>query len=189
MEEKKLNKEEIDELFDKDKSFKKKLIIFISTIILVILIGLGIYYLLFKNLNLKTDISTDKSFETIEVNGKNEQLITQKYISSLGYQMRYDVDSYEVFKYNDSDIYKNILDNNIVISVSKSKLPSICNLEKNDKFNYNSCELINGYDNLEYYIYEEDSVYKIVVSMPTESKNVNNNEIIVNKMLNSFKIS
>lgn len=184
-----LSKDEINEIFDKDKSFKKKLIIFISTILLVILIAGLIYYFFFKKLDLRNNISTDKQFETIEVDGKKEQLVTQKFISGLGYSMRYDVDSYQVFKYNDSDIYKNIKDNNVVISVSKAKLPDACNLEKNEKFDYSSCELINGYDNLEYYIYEKKNIYKIVVSLPQESKDVNNNEIIVNKMLNSFKIS
>lgn len=184
-----LSKEDVNEIFEKDKSFKKKVIIFISTIILVCLIFFLIYYFFFKKLDLINDISTDKSFETIEVNGTKEQLVTQKFVSSLGYSMRYDVDSYEVFKYNDSDIYKNTVDNNIVISVSKSKLPSICSLEKNDKFNYNSCELINGFDNQEFYIYENNIAYKIVISLPQESKDKNNSEIILNKMLNSFIIN
>ena len=121
-----LSKDEINEIFDKDKSFKKKLIIFISTILLVILIAGLIYYFFFKKLDLRNNISTDKQFETIEVDGKKEQLVTQKFISGLGYSMRYDVDSYQVFKYNDSDIYKNIKDNNVGFPTLLYAIPNSC---------------------------------------------------------------
>ena len=183
-------KEEIEETFEKDKSFKKKLILIIGTTLFLILVIFLMYYFFFKKADLQINISTDKKFEFVYFNNEKTQFITQKYISDLGYSMRYDIENFKVFKYQDQDIYKCTTNSDIVIKIEKATLPSVCSKSSTtEKFTYNSCEYLNDLANEEYYLYDKNNIYKITLSLPDELKNQNNYGEITDRMLSSFNIT
>lgn len=181
---------EIEKNFENDKSFKKKIILIIGTVFFLIIILCLMYYFFFKKADLQMNISTDKKFEFVYFNNEKTQFITQKYISDLGYSMRYDIENFKVFKYQDQDIYKCTTNSDVVIKVEKSTLPSACsNSPASEKFTYNSCEFLNDLANEEYYLYDQEKIYKITLSLPDELKNQNNYGDITSKMLASFNIT
>lgn len=184
------NENNVDEIFENDKSFKKRIILNVSTILFVILIAFLMYYFFFQKADLQINISTDKKFEFVYFDNEKKQLITQKYISDLGYSMRYDIENFKVFKYQEQDIYKCTTNSDIVIKVEKTSLPSACsNSSTSLNFSYNSCELLNALDNKEYYLYDKNNIYKITLSLPDELRSQNNYGDIIDRMLATFSIT
>lgn len=189
-EESKSNEINVDEIFENDKSFKKRIILIVSTILFIILIASLMYYFFFQKADLQINISTDKKFEFVYFDNEKKQLITQKYISDLGYSMRYDIENFKVFKYQEQDIYKCTTNSDIVIKVEKASLPSACNNSSfSTKFSYNSCEFLNALENEEYYLYDKNNIYKITLSLPDELREQNNYGDIIDKMLATFSIT
>lgn len=184
------NENNVDEIFENDKSFKKRIILIVSTLLFVILIAFLMYYFFFQKADLQINISTDKKFEFVYFDNEKKQLITQKYISDLGYSMRYDIENFKVFKYQEQDIYKCTTNSDIVIKVEKTSLPSACsNSSTSLNFSYNSCELLNALDNKEYYLYDKNNIYKITLSLPDELRSQNNYGDIIDRMLATFSIT
>lgn len=181
------NEDNIDEIFEKDKSFKKRIIIFLGTIIFIAIAIAVMYYFFYQRVDLQMNISTDKQIEFVYLNGNKEQLTTQKYISDLDYTMRYDINNFKVFKYQSEDIYKSLHEDEVVIKVEKSKAPSSCSgTSAGLTFAYSNCEVIVNSNMEEYYVYDSDKTYKITVNLPQSLKNTNNYYEIINLMLNSF---
>lgn len=186
---KEFTEESIDEIFEKDKSFKKKIIIFSGTILVLLLLFSLMYYFFYKRVDLQMNISTDKKFEFVYFDGEKTQFTTQRYISDLGYSMRHDVENFEVFKYKEQDIYKCITNSEIVLSVEKTSIPKVCNVNivRLDSA-YNNCEVTIDDAIKEYYIYDKKDAYKVTISIPPELKEENNYGDIIERMITTFKI-
>lgn len=187
--EEEITDETIDEIFENDKSFKKKFILFVGTVLFLLIIVSLMYYFFYKKVDLQMDISTEKKFEFVYFDGEKTQFTTQKYISSLGYSMRYDIENFEVFKYKEQDVYKSITNSDVVLSVEKTEIPKVCkiNIVRLDS-TYNNCEVAIDDGLKEYYIYDKKDVYKVLISLPPELKEKNNYGDIIEKMITTFKI-
>ncbi len=135
---------------------------------------------------IKINMSTDKKLEYLTINGQEELITTQKYVSDLNYSMRYDTRNVEVFKYKSQDIFKFINDEKILIVVESSKLPSNCTLSSN---NYSNCTIEVDNFTEEHYIAFKGKSYKITVKTPNTSKNEEKITKRISYMLNSFEIN
>lgn len=187
-EEKQIEEIDIDQKFENDKSFKKKFIIFVGTILFMAITVSLFYYFFFYRVNLKINISTEKQIEFLEVDGEKIQLTTQKFISDLKYSMRYDVDKFKVFKYQEQDIYKGVEDEDVLVVVEKSKVPTSCGENASLKNSYNNCNILISSDTEEYYIYKDSDVYKITVKLPVGISYQKNYNEKITTMLDSFKM-
>ncbi len=164
----------------------------VLTILGVAMLCTGAVYLMnyffVKKSDIKINMSMDKKVDYISINGKDELITTQKYISDLGYNMRYDINNFSVFKYKSQDIYKYNDEEKILVVVEKSSVPKNCKEVKNDT-DYNSCEVsVDNYTN-ENYISYDNKTYKITI----KGANVNSFESQIQSridyMLNSFEIA
>lgn len=180
----------IDEKFEQDKSFKKKLIIFLGTAIFIVSLISVLYYFFVYRVNLQINISTDKQIEYIERGSEKEQITTQKFISDLNYSMRYDVTKFSVFKYQGQDVYRGLENEDVLVVVEKSKVPNNC-LEGTNSPNtsYNSCNILLDIETEEYYVYNNDYSYKIMIKKPTSLSTDMTYDLRINEMLKSFHIS
>ena len=119
------------------------------------------YHFFVEKSDIKINMSTDKQIEYITIEGNEELIMTQKYVSDLEYSMRYDMTDFKVFKYKTQDIYKNLNDERVLVVVEKSTLPSNCTTITSTK-EYNSCLVkIDNYTE-EHYISTNTKVYKIM---------------------------
>lgn len=185
----KLTKEQVEEMFENENKAKKKLILLAGTIFLLLAIFISVYYFFFYRLNLQTNISTDKKIEFKQINGKKEQITTQMYVSELNYTMRYDIANFKAFSYRNQDIYKGIKNEDILIVIENSTVPSACsNSTTNPKSTYNQCEIIIDINTTEYYMYNKNNAYKITVNLPPLIEDQNHFDERIDLMLNTFKM-
>ena len=170
-----------------EDNHQSKLIIFIGVIILLIISVFLMKYFFVDKSNIKENYSTDKQLVYIKLEGQDELISTQKYKSTLGYNMRYDIERFKVFKYKEQDIYKFIGNDQVLVVVEKSILPSDCNSEPLET-GYNNCyKIIN--DNMEeYYLTSNSRTYRILVKCPNTSEYNEGVKARIKYMLGSFEI-
>lgn len=180
------------------KSNLKKGNITRNTIIMKILIFLGVSilcgiiiylmnYFFVEKSYIKINMSTDKKLEYVMLNGKEELVTTQKYVSDLSYSMRYDVDNFMVFKYKSQDIYKYLTDEKILIIVEETMLPTTCSSGSLD-MEYNNCYVkIDNYTE-EHFISTNGRTYRLTVKTPNNTTLDKKLEDKINYMLSSFEI-
>lgn len=168
--------------------FVMKTLTVLGVIIFCFILLYLMYHFFVENSNIKVNISTDKQIEYISVNGEDEMIITQKYVSDLFYSMRYDINEFRVFKYKEQDIFKNLNDERILVAVEKSTLPSNCTeiISSNE---YNSC-YIRSDDFTEYYYISLDNVtYEVIIKTPGQKDLNASLKANINQMLKSFSIT
>ncbi|MBE5806326.1 MAG: hypothetical protein E7313_06470 [Clostridiales bacterium] len=176
----------------KDKSNRNSLIMNILVVLGVIVLCVIIVYLMnyffVEKSHIKINISTDKKLEFIMVGEEDELVTTQKYVSDLNYSMRYITTEFTVFKYKEQDIYKNVNNDSILVVVEPSDLPSTCpSVELANE--YNSCYLtIDNYTD-EYYISNNNNIYKLTVKKPNAKDYTSFIKSEISYMINSFEIN
>ena len=167
-------------------TFIMKTLIVLGVIILCVAIVYLMNYFFVENSDIKINMSTDKKLEYITIAGKEELITTQKYVSDLNYNMRYDVDNFAVFKYKEQDIYRYLNDEKIVIVIEKSALPNNCETTTLE-MEYNNCMVdVDNYTD-EYYISKNNETYKLTVK--STNSIISGLETRINYMLNSFEIN
>ncbi len=154
----------------------------------VIVLGFAIVYLMNYFFVLKNDIkinmSVDKQMVNIKINNKQEVITTQKYVSDLDYSMRYDINTFRVFKYKSQDIFKYLEAEKILVVVEKSTLPSTCS--NNSSNSYNSCVIsVDNYTE-EQYIKTNDTVYKLTIKKPNSSEYTSDIKSRIDYMISTF---
>lgn len=170
-----------------EKTFGMKVLIFLGVVVSLLICIYLMNYFFVKKSYLKINISTDKKVETIKIAGTNTTILTQKYVSDLGYSMRYDIDTFKVFKYKNQDMFKYINAEKILVIVEKGAAPQNCNRTNEELFN--SCVVkIDNYTN-EYYITSNNKTYKVTVKTPGSPNYTEDIKSRINYMLNSFEIN
>ena len=178
---------------EENKNIKKntmimKVLVFLGVLIFSFIIVYLMYHFFVEKNNIKINISTDKKMEYININGKEELIVTQKYVSDLAYNMRYDINDFKVFKYKEQDIFKNLNDERILVVVEKSYRPSNCS-ESTIDTEYNNCYVkVDDYTE-EYYISTSKIVYKVTIKTPGINEYDIKTKMSINFMLNNFKIT
>ncbi len=168
-----------------EKTFGMKILVFLGVIISL---GICLYlmnYFFVEKSYLKINISTDKRVDYIKVNGKEESILTQKYVSDLNYSMRYDIDKFKVYKYKKQDIFKYLNAEKILVIVEKSTLPKNC-VNKGTEL-YNSCVVTVDDFSKEYYISKNNETYKLTVKTPGPSDYKDEIKERINFMLSTFE--
>lgn len=163
------------------------------------------------NTTQELDTSTDARKETIMLEGMEETITTSKYISSLGYSMRYDSDDYTVTSYNyaeGNDIYKCKSNPDIWFAVGGdfvtsyneyiNKRMSTAKLDSYEK------TTINGYDavyykstnfwdeGMEYYLIDINNgvgIFEICVNYPNTSEYNEGVGSRIKQMIQTFTIN
>ena len=170
-----------------EDNYQTKLIILIGVIILLVISVFLMKYFFVDKSNIKENYSTDKQLVYIKLEGQDELISTQKYKSTLGYNMRYDIERFKVFKYKEQDIYKFINNDQVLVVVEKSDLPSDCNNEPLETGYKNCYKMIN--DNMEeYYLTSNAKTYRILVKCPNTSEYNEGVKARIKYMLGSFEI-
>jgi len=181
------NTKKTNETSEKNSIIMKTLVFF-GVIILGIIIVYLMYYFFVKKSDIKINMSTDKQMEYITVEGEEEMILTQKYVSDLEYSMRYDISKFKVFKYKEQDIYKNLDDERVLVLVEKSTLPNSCDMATSNT-EYNDCYIkIDNYTD-EHYISNNNKVYKITIKTPGTLEYEEGAKSRINYMIKSFAIS
>ena len=176
----------------KEENFTRNTLIMQILVVLGVIIMCVAVVLLMKHFfvdksYIKINMSTDKKLEYIKVDGNEELITTQKYVSDLDYSMRYDMTKFTVFKYKEQDYYRIINNEKIVVIVEKSTLPNTCPDSSLD-MEYNSCYInLDNYTD-EYYISTNDKIYKITVKTPSASEYTSAVKTRIEHMINSFKL-
>lgn len=168
-------------------TFIMKLLILFGVIIFFFVLIYLMYHFFVKKSDILINMSTDKQMEYIEINGNEELIMTQKYVSDLNYSMRYDINEFKVFKYKKQDIFKNLNDERVVVVVEKSNIPSTCksNILETD---YNNCYVeVDNYTE-EYYVSSQNNTYKITIKSPGKVEYDEPEIAQVSYMLKSFQI-
>ncbi len=175
-----------DESDNSKNAFIMNVLVILGVIVLCsILLYLMNYFFVKKN-DLKINMSTDKKVEYITINNKEELITTQKYVSDLGYTMRYDINNFSIFKYKGQDYFKNIQAEKILVIVEKGSIPGNCS--NTDVSNYDSCIIKLDNYTKQYYMTENNKTYKITVKTPNINEYEQNINSRINYMLNSFEI-
>jgi len=165
-----------------------KILVFLGVVIFCFILIYLMYHFFVKESDIKINMSTDKQIEYLTIKGEEELIITQKYVSDLTYNMRYDVNSFKVFKYKDQDLFRNLNNERIVVAVEKSSAPSNCSTTTLDN-EYNNCYIkVDGYTE-EYYISSNNKTYKITVKTSGSEDYTEEFEARINNMLKSFEIN
>ena len=170
-----------------------------NTIIMKVLVVLGVIifcasilylmnYFFIEHNDIKINMSTDKKVEYITIDGEDTLITTQKYVSDLNYNMRYDVNNFTVFKYHNQDFYKYKDAEKVIIIVEKSTLPTGCIVEDNDK-EYSKCTLEIDDFTEENYISLKGNTYKLTVKSPNTNKYEKSIKDRVDYMLNTFEMN
>ena len=181
--------EKIEEVSnEKPNIFLKKLLIFIGVLVLFIIIVFIMKYFFVDKSNIGINYSTDKKLEYITLEGEKELISTQKYISELGYNMRYDVERFKVFNYKNQDIYRFVDNERVLVLVEKSSLPSDCNAEPLEN-GYNNCYKYIDDTMDEYYISFNNKTYRIIIKTPGGKEFQEGVKVRINYMINSFGIN
>ncbi len=173
---------------EKPNIFLKKLLIFIGVLVLFIIIVFIMKYFFVDKSNIGINYSTDKKLEYITLEGEKELISTQKYISELGYNMRYDVERFKVFNYKNQDIYRFVDNERVLVLVEKSSLPSDCNAEPLEN-GYNNCYKYIDDTMDEYYISFNNKTYRIIIKTPGGKEFQEGVKVRINYMINSFGIN
>ena len=173
------------------KNKSKGLLKIIIAICIIFICVCAIFFIkdLFKeNGDTKLNYSTEEKEVTIMLEGQEESITTKKYVSDLGYSMRYDIDRFEVSKNKNQDVYKFIYNDEVIVFVEKSSLPKNCEKAslKND---YNNCHKYIDETKEEYYIYDGDKVYKVLIKTPGGTEYSEGVKVRINYMINTFKIN
>lgn len=164
-----------------------KTLVFIGVLIFCFIIIYLMYHFFVEKSDIKINMSTDKQIEYITIEGTEELIMTQKYVSDLGYSMRYDVTDFKVFKYKTQDIYKNLNDERVLVVVEKSQIPSNCTTITSTK-EYNNCYIkVDNYTE-ENYISSKNQVYKITIKTPGTTEYLEGTRVRIEHMLNTFSI-
>ncbi|MBE6156923.1 MAG: hypothetical protein E7161_04160 [Firmicutes bacterium] len=171
----------------KTNSIIMKVLVVLGVIILCFVIVYLMNYFFVEKSYIKINISTDKKLEYITIEGEEELITTQKYVSDLNYSMRYDIDNFTVFKYKSQDIFKFVNDEKILVVVEESGLPNSCSTGSLD-MTYNNCYVqVDNYTE-EHYISTNGKTYKLTVKSPNTPEYQEGMKIRINYMLNSFEM-
>lgn len=169
-------------------SFVMKTLVFLGVAIFCFILIYLMYHFFVEKSDIKINMSTDKQMEYITIEGNEELIMTQKFVSDLFYSMRYDVNEFKVFKYKEQDIYKNLNDERILVVVEKSLLPTNCT-KVTSQNEYNSCYIkIDNYTEY-YYISSQEKVYKLTIKTPGVSEYNEGIKTRINQMLKTFTIN
>lgn len=172
----------------KNNAIIMKVLVFLGVIVSCIAVVYLMNYFFVEKSYIKINMSTDKKLEYITLNGKEELISTQKYVSDLKYTMRYDVDNFMVFKYKSQDIYKFLNNEKVLVVVEESGLPSTCEAGNLD-MTYNNCYVkIDNYTE-EYYVSTNGKTYRITVKTPNNVQVDVGVKTRIDYMLNSFEMS
>ena len=171
-----------------NNSFFIKFLTFIGVVVLCIIIILIMKHFFVDKNNIGINYSTDKKLEYIALEGDKELISTQKYVSELGYNMRYDVERFKVFKYKNQDIYKFIENEQVLVLVEKSTLPSDCNADPLEN-GYNNCYKYIDDTMDEYYISSNNKTYRILVKTPGGTEYAEGVKVRIQYMINTFEIT
>lgn len=169
-------------------NFIMKLLVFLGVIVLLCASIYLMNYFFVEKSYLKTNMSTDKKIEYITLEGQNELINTQKYVSDLNYSMRYDIDNFKVFKYKKQDIFKFLHNDAVLVVVEKSSLPNSCTASRIET-GYNSCYVKKDDYTEEYYISTNGYTYKITIKSPNTSEYGEGVRTRISYMINSFIIN
>lgn len=171
---------------EKNTIIMKTLTFFGVVIFGFILIYLMYYFFVTKS-DIKINMSTEKKLEYMTIEGNEELIATQKYVSDLNYSMRYDINNFKVFKYKSQDIYKNLNDERVLVVVEKSNMPANC-VSTPAENEYNNCYIkLDDYTE-EHYISTSSIVYKITIKTPGTTEYKESVATRINYMLDSFKM-
>lgn len=169
-------------------SFIMKFLVFLGVLIFFFILVYLMYYFFVAKSDIQTNMSTDKKLEYVMIEGVEELVTTQKYVSDLNYSMRYDTNYFKVFKYKHQDIYKNLKDERILVVVEKSSAPSNC-VQTSLNNEFNNCYIkIDDYTEL-HYISKSTDVYKITVKTPGIFEYDEGIKTRINNMISTFAIS
>lgn len=163
-----------------------KLMTFTGTVLLCLSAILLMKYFFVDKNNLGTNYSTDKQLMYITLEGQEELISTQKYMSDLGYNMRYDIERFSVFKYKNQDIYRFKDNFDVVVLVEKSEFPAFCN--KDYSLNINNCYKFIDDTKDEYYITNDKKTYRVLVKTPSGTEYKEGVRTRISYMINSFEI-
>lgn len=173
-------------VFDPKKSSTKVLLLLGTTILCLLSILIMKHFFIDKSF-INTNYSTDRKLVYIQIEGQEELIATQKYISTLGYDMRYDIERFKVFRYKNHDVFKSLDDENVLIMVEKAILPGDCNSVPLEK-GYNNCYKIIDKTSEEYYISYGNRVYRILIKTPGGFEYEEGVKKRINYMINTFEI-
>lgn len=166
---------------------KMKALMVLGTGVLMIIVLYLMNYFFVEKSYLKINMSTDKQLDYITLEGEEELMTTQKFVSDLEYSMRYDVNKFTVFKYKKQDIYKFVEDERILIVVERSGLPKSCE-SSTLEMTYNNCYVkIDNYTE-EYYVSTNGRTYKITIKSPSTSEYEEGIKARMNYMINTFEM-
>ncbi len=165
-----------------------KVLVVLGVIIFCISILYLMNYFFIEHNDIKINMSTDKKVEYINIDGKDTLITTQKYVSDLNYNMRYDVNNFTVFKYHHQDFYKYKDAEKVIVIVEKSTLPNGCIVEDNDN-EYSKCTLEIDDFTEENYISLRGNTYKLTIKSPNTNKYEESIKARVDYMLNTFEMS
>lgn len=162
-----------------------KILVFLGVAILFFITTYTMYHFFVEKSNIKINMSTDKKLEYLTINGQRKMIMSQNYISDLSYSMRYDIESFKIFKYKGQDFFKNLNDERILVVIEKATTPSNCStITTNTEFN--ECYIkVDNYTE-EYYYSANNKVYKITVKTPGFQSVDEDTKARINHMLESF---
>lgn len=177
-----------NKLITKNKTSSRKVLEVLAVIIFSFTIIYLTYHLFVEKSCIKINMSTDKKSEYIILEGEKELISTQKYVSDLGYSMRYDINKFNVFKYKEQDIYNFLYNNEVLVIVEKSNLPASCSVSLTE-MGYNNCYIKQNKETDVYYISTNGKTYKITVKSPSSTEYEEGVKARISYMINSFKIN
>lgn len=169
---------------DKNTIIMKTLVVLGVIVLFVTIVYLMNYFFVEKNY-IKINMSTDRKMEYIKVEGEDELITTQKYVSDLDYSMRYDTSSFKVFKYRKQDIFKYLDSEKVLVVVEKSTLPNTCNNGNNSE--YSSCVITVDNYTEERYISTNGEIYKLTIKTPNSSDYEEGIKSRIDYMLSTFE--
>lgn len=173
---------------NRKNSFIMKILVVLGVTIFCFVLVYLMYHFFVEKSDIKINMSTDKQMEYITLEGEEELIITQKFVSDLSYSMRYDVNEFKVFKYKSQDIYKNLNDERVLVVVEKSTLPTNCT-EATSQTEYNNCYVkVDDYTE-NHYISLDNQVYKITIKTPNSVEYEEGIKARINHMLKTFVIT
>lgn len=170
-----------------ENNYATKLIILLGVIVLLIISIFTMKYFFVDKSKITENYSTDKQLVYITLEGQEELISTQKYNSTLGYNMRYDIERFKVFKYKEQDIYKFIANDQVLVLVEKATLPEDCNNEPLEK-GYNNCYKMIDDNMEEYYLTSNNKTYRILIKCPNTSEYNSGVKARIKYMIGSFEI-
>lgn len=169
------------------KSLLSKFLLFLGVIVLFCVIVYLMYYFFVEKSYIKINMSTDKKLDFLAVNNDEELITTQKYISDLGYSMRYDIENFTVFKYKLQDIYKYKGEEQILLVVEETLLPGTCTNGSLDVI-YNNCYVkLDDYTE-QYYISTNGKTFRVSIKTSNKISYDASLKTRIDYMLNSFEM-